>query len=229
MIKAVVFDLDNTLLDFMKMKSVSINAAVEGMIKCGMQIDKTKSIKEIFHIYDNKGYEHQEVFNEFIISKIGKINYKFLAASIVEYKKAKEISLGLYPEVIPTLKKLQTMNLKLGIASDAPSREAWTRLYSVGLDNIFDRVVTSDETNAFKPSPAPFNLILKYFNILPAESVMVGDWPERDLDGAKNVGMRTAFARYGASSFNEQQYDSADVVLDHIGEILDYIIMENNK
>ena len=83
MIKAVVFDLDNTLLDFMKMKSVSINAAVEGMIKCGMQIDKTKSIKEIFHIYDNKGYEHQEVFNEFIISKIGKINYKFLAASIV--------------------------------------------------------------------------------------------------------------------------------------------------
>ena len=33
------------------------------------------------------------------------IDYKFLAAAIVEYKKAKEISLDLYPEVIPTLKK----------------------------------------------------------------------------------------------------------------------------
>ena len=88
MIKAVVFDLDNTLLDFMKMKSISINAAVNGMIKAGMSIDKEKSLLEIFNIYDNKGYEHQEVLNEFIVNTLGQINYKFLAAGIVEYKKA---------------------------------------------------------------------------------------------------------------------------------------------
>ena len=113
MIKAVIFDLDNTLLDFMKMKTVSINAAVDGMIKSGMFIDKEDSISEIFNIYDTKGYEHQEVFNEFIVNKLGSIDYKFLAAAIVEYKKAKEMSLDLYPEVIPTLKKLHHMNLKL--------------------------------------------------------------------------------------------------------------------
>ena len=88
MIKAVVFDLDNTLLDFMKMKTISINAAIDGMIESGMSIEKNKSIDEIFEIYDKKGYEHQEVFNEFIINKIGSINYKYLAAAIVEYKKA---------------------------------------------------------------------------------------------------------------------------------------------
>ena len=65
MIKAIIFDIDNTLLDFMKMKSTSINAAVSGMINAGMKIDKNKSIKEIYDIYDTKGYEHQEVFNEF--------------------------------------------------------------------------------------------------------------------------------------------------------------------
>ena len=47
MIKAIIFDLDNTLLDFMQMKSISINAAVDGMIKSGMSIDKNKSIDEI--------------------------------------------------------------------------------------------------------------------------------------------------------------------------------------
>ena len=93
MIKAIIFDLDNTLLDFMKMKSVSINAAVNGMINAGMRINKAESIDEIYSIYDTKGYEHQEVFNEFIINKIGSINYKYLAAAIVEYKKAKEIKL----------------------------------------------------------------------------------------------------------------------------------------
>ena len=90
MIKAIIFDLDNTLLDFMKMKLISINAAVDGMIKSGMNIDKNKSIDEIFHIYDSKGYEHQEVFNEFISNKLKTINYKYLAAAIVEYKKAKD-------------------------------------------------------------------------------------------------------------------------------------------
>ena len=40
MIKAIIFDLDNTLLDFMKMKSSSINAAVLGMISAGMKINK---------------------------------------------------------------------------------------------------------------------------------------------------------------------------------------------
>ena len=69
MIKAVLFDLDNTLLDFMKMKTISINAAITGMIESGMSIEKNKSIDEIFEIYDTKGYEHQEVFNEFIVNK----------------------------------------------------------------------------------------------------------------------------------------------------------------
>ena len=39
MIKAVIFDLDNTLMDFMKMKSMSIDAAIHGMIEAGMSID----------------------------------------------------------------------------------------------------------------------------------------------------------------------------------------------
>ena len=38
MIKAVVFDIDNTLLDFMKMKKIAINAAIEGMKEAGLTI-----------------------------------------------------------------------------------------------------------------------------------------------------------------------------------------------
>ena len=59
MIKAIIFDLDNTLLDFMKMKLFSITSAVDGMISLGMNIEKDNSIQEIFSIYDKKGYEHQ--------------------------------------------------------------------------------------------------------------------------------------------------------------------------
>ena len=229
MIKAVIFDLDNTLVDFLYMKNQAIDAAINGMIESGLKIKRKQARELIFDIYEKEGYEYQEVLNQFIISVYGDINYKILAAGIVSYRRAKEKALLTYPNVGETLVEISKKGLKLGLITDAPSREAWTRLYSVGLHNIFDRVVTSDETNTFKPSPAPFNLILKYFDILPYESIMVGDWPERDLDGAKNVGMKTAFAKYGASSFNEKQYKSADVILNNISEIINYIRLENRK
>ena len=38
MIKAVIFDLDNTLLDFMKMKEYAVKAAIAGMIEAGLDI-----------------------------------------------------------------------------------------------------------------------------------------------------------------------------------------------
>ena len=226
MIKAIVFDLDNTLLDFMKMKSSSIDAALDGMIKCGMSIDKIKSTKEIYNIYDTKGYEHQEVLTEFIINNLGDINYKYLAAGIVEYKKAKEKSLNLYEDVIPTLDKLIDMNLLLGIVSDAPSREAWIRLYTLNLYDKFEYVVTFNDTGFHKPAKEPFIKISEKLNVNLNECMMVGDWPDRDIKGAKQVGMKTAFAKYGST---ENISDSgADHDLNSLSELLDIIRKYNN-
>ena len=221
MIKAIIFDLDNTLLDFMKMKSSSISAAIEGMINAGMKINKKKSIEYIYNIYDTKGYEHQEVLNEFIVNELGEINYKFLAAGIVEYKKAKEKSLNLYDDVIPTLEKLNHMNLKLGIVSDAPSREAWMRLYTLNLHNMFEEIVTFNDTGFHKPAKEPFIKISEQLQVDLKECMMVGDWPDRDIKGASQLGMKTAFARYGST---QNISDSgADYELNAIGELIDII------
>ena len=225
MIKAVIFDLDNTLLDFMKMKSSSISAAVKGMINTGMSIDEKKSIEEIYQIYETKGYEHQEVFNEFIVNNIGEINYKYLAAGIVEYKKAKEKALNLYDDVVPTLEKLVSMDLKLGIVSDAPSREAWIRLYMLDLHDKFKEVVTFNDTGFHKPAKQPFIRISKKLNIKLKECMMVGDWPDRDIKGAKQVGMKTAFAKYGSTEKISES--GADHDLDSLNELVDIIKIYN--
>ena len=225
MIKAVIFDLDNTLLDFMKMKSSSISAAVKGMINAGMSIDEKKSIEEIYQIYETKGYEHQEVFNEFIVNNIGEINYKYLAAGIVEYKKAKEKALNLYDDVVPTLEELVSMDLKLGIVSDAPSREAWIRLYMLNLHDKFKEVVTFNDTGFHKPAKQPFIRISKKLNVNLKECMMVGDWPDRDIKGAKQVGMKTAFAKYGSTEKISES--GADHDLDSLNELVDIIKIYN--
>ena len=54
MIKAVIFDLDNTLLDFMKMKSMAVDSGIQGMIEAGLSIEFSEARQKIFNIYDTK-------------------------------------------------------------------------------------------------------------------------------------------------------------------------------
>ena len=226
MIKAVVFDLDNTLLDFMKMKRMAIDAALNGMIEAGLDISLDESKNKIFNIYEDKGWEYQAVLDDFISDELGTLDYKILAAGIVAYRKTKEASLVLYPNVHSTLIALSKIGMKLGVVSDAPSREAWTRICSVNLHHIFDAVVTFDDTGELKPSPKPFQRISSLLNISPEHLIMIGDWPDRDVIGAKKIGMKTVFARYG-NTFNTKN-SGADYDVDDIAEILSIVKMENN-
>jgi putative hydrolase of the HAD superfamily len=199
MIKAVIFDLDNTLLDFMKMKEYAVKAAIAGMIEAGLVIDDEESYKKIVSIYQEEGWENQQVFNYFLDRTVGEVNNKYLAAAIVAYRRAREANLLLYPNVNHTLVELMKAGIKLAVVSDAPSREAWMRIYYLNLHHHFDFVLTFDDTNARKPSPIPFQMALKELKTEPSETLMVGDWPERDVAGANNLGIRTIFARYGDS------------------------------
>jgi len=226
MIKAIIFDIDNTLLDFMTMKSNAIKSAVDGMIKNGLDIEHNIAFEKIFEIYNKKGYEHQKVLNEFIKNTLGHVDYKILAAGIVEYKKAKDASLSLYPGVKETLITLGKFGLKLGILSDAPSREAWIRMYMLDIHKIFDEVVTFDDTGFYKPAKEPFVKIIKKLGVDYSDSLMVGDWPERDIKGAKQFGMKTAYAKYGCTEYIDNS--GADYELDTIHELIEIIRTEND-
>ena len=72
---------------------------------------------------------------------------------------------------------------------------------------------------------AIFEMILKKLQFPANEVLMVGDWAERDIVGAANVGMKTAFARYG-DTFNTITHN-ADYELADISEIIDIILKEN--
>jgi len=196
-IKGVIFDLDNTLLDFMKMKEVAVKAAVRGMIEAGLDINEEKSFADIIAIYEKFGWENQKVFDVFLEQSIGTVDNKFLAAGIVAYRRAREANLLAYPNVNKTLINLTKLGIKLAVVSDAPSREAWMRIYYLNLYHYFDAVITYDDSGERKPSSKPFEMALNQLRLKPENSIMIGDWPERDVVGAKQIGMRTAFAVYG--------------------------------
>jgi putative hydrolase of the HAD superfamily len=227
MIKAIVFDLDNTLVDFMRMKYRAIEAAVKAMIDAGLNYPNETIRKKIDEIYREKGIEYQQVFDILLNQLNGKIDFKILSSGIVAYRTAREAELNTYPKVVPTLITLMKLGIKLGVVSDAPAREAWLRLSYIGLHHIFDEVVTFDDTHERKPSPVPFNKILELLKVKPDEALMVGDWAERDVVGAKNIGMKTAFARYG-DTFETKEH-GADYEINDISELVGIVKKENKS
>jgi len=225
-IKGVVFDLDNTLLDFMKMKQVAVRSAIRGMIEAGLEIDEKKSFEDIITLYEKIGWENQKVFDVFLENSIGHVDNKFLAAGVVAYRRAREANLLAYPNVNKTLIELTKLGMKLAVVSDAPSREAWMRIYYLNLYHFFDVVITFDDSGERKPSAIPFEMALKKLGLNPQSSLMIGDWPERDVVGAKKIGMRTAFAVYG-DTFGTK-VSGADWDIKDISELTSIIKRTNN-
>jgi|TARA_B100000378_G_scaffold257659_1_gene236262 putative hydrolase of the HAD superfamily len=221
MINAVIFDLDNTLLDFMKMKEIAVKAAITGMQEAGLEVDSEKAYERIIEMYIEQGWENQQIFDIYLTETIGHVDNKLLAAGIVSYRRAREANLQVYPNVNSTLSQLIKMNIKLAVVSDAPSREAWMRLYYLNLHHIFDFVLTFDDTRAHKPSPIPFKMALERLDCAAENTLMVGDWPERDVEGAKQLGMKTIFARYG-DTFGTTD-SGADWDVDDIHQIIDIV------
>ncbi|MBI4429716.1 MAG: HAD-IA family hydrolase [Ignavibacteriales bacterium] len=225
MIKAVVFDLDNTLVDFMLMKRQAVDAAIHAMRDAGLKLSVDEIRKRIDEIYEVRGMEFQTVFDELLYNEFSKIDYKILSAGVLAYRRAREAALVPYPHVYMALMELMKMHLKLAVVSDAPSKEAWLRLTYLNLHHMFDVVVTFDDTGERKPSPEPFKKVLERLMVEPSEALMVGDWAERDVVGATQVGMKTVFARYG-DTFSTQ-VSNADYDIDDIAQLIDIVRKEN--
>lgn len=226
MIRAVIFDLDNTLVDFMAMKRQAITAAIHSMIDAGLKLTAAEARERIDAIYKERGIEFQNVFDQLLYDVFQKVDYKILSAGIIAYRRAREAALVPYTHVNMTLIGLLKRGLKLAVVSDAPSREAWLRLCYLNFHHMFDTVVTYDDTGERKPGAAPFLRALQLLNVKAEETLMVGDWPERDMVGAAKVGIITAFARYG-DTFGTVE-SNATYELNDVSELLGIVDRENS-
>ncbi|MFZ2456271.1 MAG: TIGR02253 family HAD-type hydrolase [Candidatus Altiarchaeia archaeon] len=224
-IKAVLFDLDNTLVDFVGMKKRATRAAACAMVDSGLKEDAEALSTELFDFYLGYWIEADDAFEKFLQKKYGKIDIRLLAAGVNAYLKEKYNHLHAYPGVKETLAELKERGLKLAVVSDGMRLKAWMRLNEAGIDGFFDVVVTFDDTGKKKPSSEPFRRAVDELGVLSGECVFVGDWPERDIAGAKALGMTTVLARYGWLRIGEDH--KADYEIDNIKEILG--VVSNGK
>ncbi|MBS3062013.1 MAG: HAD-IA family hydrolase [Candidatus Diapherotrites archaeon] len=196
-VDAILFDLDQTLVDFLAMKRYSCRAAIHAMIQSGLHLKPKQAEKQLFELYDRFGIEDPQIFQRFLRKTQGTVNYRLLSKAIAAYRKAQPKVLIPYPNTRAVLLRLQKKGLKLGIVSDAPRLKAWTRLAEMELEDFFETVIGFEDTKKLKPNPAPFKKAVQKLKTSAYNILFVGDNPQRDIAGAAAAGMKTCWAQYG--------------------------------
>ncbi len=227
MIKAVLFDLDDTLYPSSKLAEAARKNAIRAMIEAGLDVDMTEEelYEELEEIVEEFGSNHPRHF-DLLLKRIGvDPDPKLVAAAVVAYHDTKFAYLKPYPDVIPTLMKLREMGLKLGVVTSGLAVKQWEKLIRLGLHHFFHAVVISEEIGVEKPNPRIFTEAAERLGVEPSECVFVGDRLDHDIRGANRVGMVTVRVRKGKYSDMEpeNEEDVPDFEISRLGELLDVI------
>jgi putative hydrolase of the HAD superfamily len=96
----------------------------------------------------------------------------------------------LFDDSIAVLERLREAGIKLGIITNGFGSTQRAKIERCKLENYVDSVIISGEAGLHKPDAAVFNLALECLSVEPGETVFVGDNPVDDIEGAHNAGMQ---------------------------------------
>ncbi len=190
MIKAILFDIDNVLYNSSYQVEMARRAAVEAMIKTAnwtMTVEEgMEKLEEIVRRYGSNFNKHYDML-------VGnrRDKYKIVAAGVVAYHNTKRLYLKPYDDTIPTLTRLKNSGYRVGVVTDGLAVKQWEKLVRLGLQDMFDTVVVSEEAGVEKPDPAIFEKACEELEVMPEDCVYVGDRLDTDILGANRVGMTT--------------------------------------
>ncbi|WP_169871499.1 HAD family hydrolase [Shouchella patagoniensis] len=185
--KAILFDLDGTLLD----RRASLRRFIkEQRERLGNELKETDelSYEEDFLTWDNNGYVTKDIVYQKLIAKY---NIKSFTATelLQDYEEFFYTSCIPFANLISTLAELQKQSIKLGIVTNGKKDFQQKNLEALGIATYFESVVISEAVGVKKPDPAIFLHAAEELGVLPKECLFVGDHPEIDFSGAEAVGM----------------------------------------
>jgi len=211
--KAVLFDLDNTLYDAKQYFLGAFNEVAQHLSN-EHRIPKPAVKKKLQNIYETKTsmYSHlfDDLLNEFGLEKE--------LGNVIRIFNDHDCKLQPYQDIPPTLVGLKRKGIKLGIVTDGDVKRQKRKIKALGLESFFD-VVTFAKEIAPKPSPTPYLTALASIGIEATDAFFVGDNPLLDFEGAKVAGMKTIrilrgeFSKIPRNEFIDFEIEKANELL----------------
>jgi len=211
-VKALVFDLDGTLIDS-KMDLVnSVNATLREMKHRALPMDLVTSYvgsgAPVLIRRALGGNPSEEELK------------KALAFFLVHYEEHKLDQTRLYPGVAETLADLKS--LPMSVLTNKPVKVSLRILEGLGVAQYFRSIYGGNSFETKKPDPLGAQQILTEFNAAPREAAMVGD-SEVDVQTARNAGMRSVIVNFGFGTHDRAAHP-ADIYIDRFEELSGLVV-----
>ena len=237
-IKAVLFDFIGTLTELI---GFSLEKAEDKMLRSLIENGYNIDNKSFFDAYKKADQKYRdirygqliEVTNAIWVSDaMNSLGFDTtpeddgIRAAIGSFFEDYIRALKLRPHVTPVMQKLFE-SYKLGIVSNFTCASViHVGLTELKIFDYFDVVLVSDAVGWRKPSPNIFQEALRRLNVKSEETIFVGDTPAEDIQGAKNVGMRTVFIPSQFNSVYDMQkaVQQPDHIIENLGDIIRILI-----
>ena len=188
MIKAILFDLDGTLLNREASVQAFIHDQYERKIRVLGSAEKEQYCTRFIEL-DNNGYTwkdqvYQQIVQEYRLD----ISYEELLDDYIDLFQKHCVGFAGMTELLNCLKQSGYL---LGLVSNGRTHFQLKNVRALGIEEQFDTILISEEEGVKKPDSQIFNRALNRLNVTPHEAVYIGDHPVNDIEGAKKVGIRT--------------------------------------
>ncbi|MHA1722279.1 MAG: HAD family hydrolase [Candidatus Baldrarchaeia archaeon] len=223
-IKAVIFDLDGTLIKF----KLDIVGMKKEIIRRLSELNIPRNLLSL----DIKIVDMIKISKEYLL----RINREDLASKVVplifsiadEFEiKAAKVS-ELIDDAKLVLRCIKELGLKVGLLTNNGRLATNIVLEKHNIAEFFDVIITRDDSQALKPDPAGLRLVLSALNVSSEETIFVGD-SVIDARAANEIGVPFFGIKTGLHKKDDLQKEKAIMVFDSLKGFLQFILEKINK
>ncbi|PWV92440.1 putative hydrolase of the HAD superfamily [Paenibacillus cellulosilyticus] len=216
-IKAVLFDLDGTLLDRDSSLLAFVNDQYDRM-PAFQAVEKEQFVQRFIEL-DNHGYVwkdkvYQQLIEEFEIADVD------WADCLHDYVSSFQQHCIGFANLQSMLAKLKEHDIKIALISNGFGQFQYDNFKALNIEHLFDEVLISEWEGLRKPDPAIFHRALTKLGVTAEDALFVGDHPDNDIRASREVGMRAVWKR----SAPYESVEHANAVIDDLEELITIVL-----
>lgn len=215
-LKAVIFDLDGTIVDSAPDLMLATNHVLSRLERRAITMDEVRSFV---------GHGAKALIARGCAATGDAIDEKTLdfyhAEFLRYYEKNIAVNSVAFPGVINLLKRCAAEGLKMGVCTNKVERLSVRLLQALGMEKYFGAIVGPDTLNIAKPDPAPYLETVKRLGVPAKNSIMVGD-SETDILTARAAKVPVIAVTFGYTQKPVAEF-GPDHLVSHFDEIWDIL------
>lgn len=220
MIKAVLFDFDETLQDRTLAFDHYAKAFMQEFLPDLSDSEKENRIQDMIRT-GNGGYVDRVKWYSELIEMWGWQDSPGAEALARHYDEKFGYFNVIFKDAVPLLKELRARGIKTGVITNGPSVLQHTKMDNSGLLPYLDVLVVSGDLEFAKPDSKIFEYTAAKLGLKCGECIYVGDHPVNDIEGALSAGMQPLRMNFGW--FKNKALRSDVSVIESLSEVIQYV------